>query len=141
MPYDLQDDSCYTLLGPFGAYQIPKTLAMTSGGRGEPSITLDRAPGSSVPFALGDGIRPLLPVIFSGELFFGTEVERDLRVAEAERAAQEAYRMERYEKSGPLGVAPGWATWRHGKRATSGTLTITLYPSERPTAGGLAVDW
>lgn len=136
-----QNDASYVLLGPFGAYEVPTVLAMTGGGRGEPSTTLERAPGSAVPFALGDGIRALLPVTFSGELFFDTEAEKDLHVAQAQQAAQEATFMERYEKSGPLGTAPGWVSWRHGKKATSGTLTLTLYPSARPTIGGILVDW
>lgn len=134
-------DGCYVLLGPFGAYQVNAFLAMTGGGRGPPNTTLDSPPGSAVPFALGDGIRRILPVTFSGELFFETEGERDLELARAEQAAQGATRMERYEKAGPLGTAPGWASWQYGKRANSGVLTLTVYPTERPSSGGILVDW
>ncbi|GGO19463.1 hypothetical protein [Deinococcus humi] len=138
---DLQTDACYVLLGPFGAFIIPSTLAMTGGGRGPPSQTIERSPGSSVPYALGDGIRPLLPVTFKGPLRFDTEVEKDLFVAAADRAAEGGTYMQRYEKSGPLGAAKGWARWDYKDHVTIGYLTIELYPTARPTVGGIEVDW
>ncbi len=138
---DLMNDDSYSLTGPEFSALIPVTLAMTGGGRGPPNTTLDSPPGSAVPFALGDGVRRLLPVTFSGPLHFDSETERDLFVARMNRAAQGATYMARREKSGPLGLAPGWAEWKYGARADSGILMVTVYPSAQPTSGGILVDW
>ncbi len=49
--------------------------------------------------------------------------------------------MERYEKSGAIGAATGWARWEYDKRVTIGNLTIEIQPSERPVSSGIVVDW
>lgn len=134
-------ESGYALLCPDGVQPIPTTLAMTGGGRSDPSLTFERPPGSAISFALGDGIRALNPVVFSGPLTFETEAERDLYVAQMDYAAQTATHMERAEKAGALGLAPGYARWQYGNKTISGVLTVTVYPAARPLIGGQEVDW
>lgn len=131
----------YALICPDGVQIIPGTLAMTGGGRTDPALTFDRPPGSSVQFALGDGISTLNPVVFSGTLTFNSEAEKDLYVAQLDYAAATATHLERAEKSGPVGLAPGHARWKPGTKSTIGTLTVTVYPTERPQINGQEVDW
>jgi hypothetical protein len=136
-----ETDESYLLITPGGVQPLPGTLAMTGGGRTPPNITFERSPGSSVEFALGDGVSTLLPVVFSGPLTFETEAERALYVAQLDRAARTATRLDRQELSGTLGKSPGFARWAPGNHATRGTLTVTVYPNARPRVSGQEVDW
>lgn len=138
-----ENEDCYALILPELTRIIPSTLALQGPTRSPPNITFDKPPGSPAgnEFALGDGQSSLLPLVFRGPMTFETEAERDLYVAAIDIAAAEATYLERMEKSGPLGRAPGFARWQHGRTAIQGELTITVYPTARPQIGGQEVDW